>query len=330
MHHAGRPVPQPRGVRVAGALERRQVPLYVGAIVAGVVLGLCVPGAGPGLSTAVDPVLGALLFVTFLQVPARELAGAWRAGRFLGAVLLVNFVVVPAVVAVLAAFLPTDDALRAGVLLVLLAPCVDYVVVFSRLAGAAADRLLAATPLLLVAQMALLPVYLRMLGGPGVGGDLGPFVEAFLVLIVVPLASAWAVQAWAARHRAGAVFAAGAGTLMVPLMVATLLLVVASQVPALGGDPAVLVVVPVYVVFLLIMPFLGLGVARLLRLGPGEARAVVFSGATRNSLVVLPLALALPAGAGVAAAAVVTQTLVEVLAMVGYVRLVPRLVPARA
>jgi ACR3 family arsenite efflux pump ArsB len=296
----------------------------VGAIVVGAVVGLLAPAAGPGLSTAVNPVLGALLFVTFLQVPARELVRSLRAGRFLAAVVLVNFVAVPLLVAALAAALPADDTVRAGVLLVLLAPCVDYVVAFSRLAGAAADRLLAATPLLLIVQMLLLPVYLPLLGGPDIRGDAsGPLAEAFLVLIVVPLVLAWVVQAWAARSRPGRVAAAVAGPSMVPLMVATLLVVVASQVPALGGDPAVLLAVPAYVVFLLVMPFLGLGVARLLRLDVAERRAVVFSGATRNSLVVLPLALALPGGV---AAVVVTQTLVEVLAMVAYVRLVPRLV----
>jgi len=38
----------------------------------------------------------------------------------------------------------------------------------------------------------------------------------------------------------------------------------------------------------------------------------VFTGATRNSLVVLPLALALPERLSAAAAVVVAQTLVEV------------------
>lgn len=56
------------------------------------------------------------------------------------------------------------------------------------------------------------------------------------------------------------------------------------------------------------------------------SRAVAFSGATRNSLVVLPLALALPTGYELAAAAVVTQTLVEVVGMVVYVRAIPRLI----
>ncbi|MGB7363451.1 MAG: arsenic resistance protein, partial [Rhodococcus sp. (in: high G+C Gram-positive bacteria)] len=56
-------------------------------------------------------------------------------------------------------------------------------------------------------------------------------------------------------------------------------------------------------------------------------RALVFSGATRNSLVVLPLALALPPALSLAAVVVVTQTLVELIGMVLYVRYVPRLVP---
>ena len=47
------------------------------------------------------------------------------------------------------------------------------------------------------------------------------------------------------------------------------------------------------------------------------------------SLLVLPLALALPAAFDLAPLAVVTQTLVELVAMVVLVRLVPRLVPAR-
>jgi ACR3 family arsenite efflux pump ArsB len=55
----------------------------------------------------------------------------------------------------------------------------------------------------------------------------------------------------------------------------------------------------------------------------------VFTGATRNSLVVLPLALALPDAYAVASVVIVTQTLVEVLGMLVAVRVVPRLLPAR-
>lgn len=311
-------------------MEHHQVAIYLVAMAAGGLLGWALPAAGPGLQHAINPVLGALLYVTFLQVPAAELLRSLRDGRFLSATLVVNFVVVPAVVAAMFVFLPAEQAVRIGVLLVLLTPCVDYVIVFSGLAGGSNRRLLAATPLLLVAQMLLLPGFLYLFLGSELADivEIGPFVEAFLVLIVIPLTLAWVTQAWAARAPAGRAVSAAANTTMVPLMTATLLIVVASQVPKLGGNFAdVAAVIPFYVAFLAIMAFAGWAVARVFRLDVPAARAVVFTGATRNSLVVLPLALALPDRLSPAAAVVVTQTLVEVLGMVAYVRAVPRLVP---
>ena len=94
------------------------------------------------------------------------------------------------------------------------------------------------------------------------------------------------------------------------------------------GD--LLAIIPVYVVFLIVMAFAGVVVGRGFRLDVASTRAVTFSGATRNSLVVLPLALALPVGYEAAAAAIVTQTLVELIGMVAYVWAIPRLVPDRS
>ena len=223
-------------------------------------------------------------------------------------------------------------------LLVLLTPCVDYVVVFTGLAGGDRARLLSATPLLMLGQMLLLPLYLSLLAGPDALAvvEVGPFVEAFLVLVVGPLVAAAAVQA-VARGRTGRGRAAGAGrsvarlmaAAMVPLMMATLAVVVGSQVAAVGSEVgALLRVVPLYVVFAVVTAVVGTVAARVGRLDVPGSRAVVFSTTTRNSLVVLPLALALPAELAIAPLAVVTQTLVELVAMVVLVRVAPRLVPA--
>lgn len=115
--------------------------------------------------------------------------------------------------------------------------------------------------------------------------------------------------------------------LMVPLMTATLFTVVASQAGAVGESLAqLLVLVPLYAGFLVVMAALGIGVGRLSRLDVPATRALVFSGATRNSLVVLPLALALPSSLSLAPVVVVTQTLVELVGMIVFVRVVPRLV----
>jgi ACR3 family arsenite efflux pump ArsB len=117
---------------------------------------------------------------------------------------------------------------------------------------------------------------------------------------------------------------------MVPLMAATLFTVVASQVRGVGEQLGTLVaVVPLYVAFLVVMVPTGLLAARLARLDVPATRALAFSGATRNSLVVLPLALALPERLALTPLVVVTQTLVELVGMVVLVRLVPALMPGR-
>ena len=118
------------------------------------------------------------------------------------------------------------------------------------------------------------------------------------------------------------------GSAMVPLMMATLAVVVGSQIVGVGQEiGSLLAVVPVYAAFLLLMVPVGLAAARMSRLDPAATRAVVFSGATRNSLVVLPLALALPGQLALASLVVVTQTLVELIGMVLYVRFLPLIVP---
>lgn len=316
-------------------MERHQVVLYLSALVAGAAVGLLVPAVSGFAAAAVTPVLGLLLYATFLAVPFRRLASAVRDGRFLLTVLALNFVVVPAVVFALSRLVAHDDVLLLGVLFVLLTPCVDYVIVFTGLAGGAQDRLLAATPLLMLAQMALLPGYLWLMAGTQFarGLDARPFLEAFALLIVVPLAAAWLTQAVASRWAWGRVVDRTASAGMVPLMMATLAVVVASQAYDVGRHlGGLLTVVPVYVLFAAAMVGLGLLAGRMAGLGASGRRAVVFSGVTRNSLVVLPLVLALPASLGeqyrLAPLVVVTQTLVELVVMVVLVRTVPRLVSA--
>lgn len=115
--------------------------------------------------------------------------------------------------------------------------------------------------------------------------------------------------------------------LMVPLMVATLAVVVGSQIVGVGQElGSLLTVIPLYVAFLLVMVPLGLLATKPAGLDVAATRAVVFSGATRNSLVVLPLALPLPGPLAMAPLVVVTQTLVELIGMILYVRFLPLIV----
>ena len=305
--------------------------MYLAAITIGIAVGWVVPRADHFFEALIYPTLGALLYATFLQVPFTALREAFGDRRFLVAALGLNFLLVPPIVFALSQLAPGGQAVELGVLLVLLTPCVDYVIVFTRLAGGSDRRLLAAAPLLMLVQMVLLPAYLWLFMGSELAEivEPRPFLEAFGLLIVLPLALAWGTEAWAARARAGERLKRAVDTTPVALMALTLLVVVASQFPRVRDDLGeVIGVVPIYVAFLVVMALVGRAVARGFDVPAG--RALVFTGATRNSLVVLPLALALGDAYALAGAVIVTQTLVEVLGMVVYVRVVPRLVPARA
>jgi ACR3 family arsenite transporter len=308
-------------------LEHRQVIIYFAAIVVAAAVALIVPGTGV-LEGAINPALALMLFVTFLQVPLADLALAFTRVRFLGALLVTNFLVIPLLVVLLVQFLPTDPMIRLGVLLVLLTPCIDYVVTFSQLGRADARLLLAATPALLIAQMLLLPVYLRPMLGDVAAQlvHLGPFLHAFAWLIALPLVLAAVVQLWAARSAAGMRVADSLGLVPVPATALVLFIVVVAMFPQLGiASEAALRVVPLYVAYAAAAPLIGWTVARAFKLDAPAGRAVAFSAATRNSLVVLPLALAVPGGIPVLPAIIVTQTMVELVSELIYIRLISKL-----
>ncbi|MGL3822276.1 arsenic resistance protein [Sphingopyxis sp. R3-92] len=311
---------------IRNLLEMRQIAIYFGAVVIGGIAGIGIPGAHM-LEPAINPALAFMLFVTFLQVPIAALGQALRDLRFLAALLGVNFIVVPLLVAGLIQFAPADPLIRLGVLIVLLCPCIDYVVTFAHLGRADARLLLASTPALLIVQMLLLPFYLAAFLGDEAAGlvQAGPFVHAFLWLIALPLVLAMLCQLWAGRSPAGERMTATLALLPVPATALVLFIVIAAVVPQLGAAiPAALSVLPLYIAFAVIAPIAGWLVARGAGLGAPGGRAVAFSAATRNSLVVLPLALAVPGAIPVLPAIVVTQTLVELVFELVYVRTIAR------
>ncbi|MBQ1558049.1 arsenic resistance protein [Delftia tsuruhatensis] len=312
---------------IRDALERHQISIYFAAVVIAALVALTIPGTTV-LESAINPALALMLYVTFLQVPLAELKRAFGQLRFLGALLIANFIVIPLLVWGLIQFLPTDPMLRLGVLLVLLTPCIDYVVTFAQLGRADARLLLASTPALLIAQMVLLPGYLGLFMGEDAARlvEAGPFIHAFVWLIAIPLALAAITQLWAAKNTLGARASAGLGLLSVPATALVLVVVVAAVLPQVG--PAIgsaLNVVPIYIAFAVLAPLLGWLVGRLFGMEAPIGRAIAFSAATRNSLVVLPLAFSVPGAIPVLPAVIVTQTLVELLGELAYVRWMPRL-----
>ena len=312
---------------IRDVLERFQAPIYFAAVAVAAVFATTVEGT-QNWESAINPALALMLYVTFLQMPLSVRASAIPSMRFLVALLVTNFVAIPLLVLALSHWLPSDQMLRFGVLLVLLAPCIDYVVTFAYMGKADTRLLLAATPVLLVVQMLLLPLYMGAILGREAAAlvQLQPFVHAFVWLIALPLLLAALTQRWAARTALGARLQAGLGLLPVPATAMVLFVVMAVVVPQLdAAREAAKAVLPVYVAFAVLAPLVGWWMAKAFRLPAEAGRAVAFSAGTRKSLVVLPLALAVPGALPVLPAVIVTQTLTELLSELVYIKLAPKL-----
>ncbi|MGU3574621.1 arsenic resistance protein [Brucellaceae bacterium C25G] len=305
-------------------LESRQVAIYFMAVITAVLMFYLTPSSLT-FDAAINPALAFMLFVTFLQVPLVDLIRAVLHLRFFITLFSVNFIAIPLLVLGLMQFLPPDPMIQIGVLLVLLTPCIDYVVTFAHLGKADAKLLLAATPALLLMQMFLLPIYLSVFMGDDVGTlvQLDPFIHAFIWLIAVPLLAAAMLQFCAKQFKNAARLADILGLMPVPATALVLFIVITAVIPQFNqAIGSALIALPVYIAFAVLAPAIGWAVARLMKLKTIQARSVAFSAGTRNSLVVLPLALAIPGAMPILPAIIVTQTLVELMSELLYIRVI--------
>ncbi|WP_030073874.1 arsenic resistance protein [Halomonas alkaliantarctica] len=319
-------------------LERQQSWLYLGFICLGLTLGLVAPLLASSLEQLLWPLLGILLYATFTQIPLLHIKQSVTDKRFMAALLIGNFIIIPAllgalVLSLLVLGLPLYPPVMAGVLLVLLMPCTDWFITFTHLGKGDAARAVAATPVLLIMQMVALPAYLWLfLGGEWFQLTLSAdLFSAFTGVILLPLGLAWLTELTAQRYHAVERATDQLGYLPVPLLALVVLVIAATQVNSVLALSYVLMqVVLIFVGYLVVAAVLGKMLGRLFKLPATSARTLVFSFGTRNSFVMLPIALTLPNGWQAAVVVIVFQSLVELFGMVAFIRWVPsRLIPSR-
>ncbi len=316
---------------VPALLEKWQVAFYLLAAAVGLALGWAAPDAATSLAPLVWLLLALLLYTTFLQTPLTDIGHAFTRRRFMVYAVIGNFLFLPLLVVGLTAIAPADPAIRLGIVLVLLVPCTDWFVGFSRLGGGDASRALAFTPISLLLQLCLLPLYLSIYVLLFTGLEFAaPMLRkalllAFFLIIVLPLAIAAATQVMKPRWAAVRQFVDASAWAPVPLLSLVVLVIVASQLDTvLGAARDLAWVTLIFVAFALLAALLARVMAGGGRLPCSEGRVLAFSFSTRNSFMVLPLALALPAGFELAATVIVLQSLVELLVMIVYLWWIPQ------
>lgn len=277
--------------------ERLQSVLVTLAALAGLGVGLLFP-IGPAAGFVVLPALLVMVTAVFVQMDASQIREVRRAGTVVTASLLLNFVFTPALAWALGAgLLGGQPDLQIGLLLLLVTPCTDWYLIFTAIARGHTGIAAALLPVNLILQVALLPVYVLLLGGQAAMIDGATLVESVLLVLVVPLTLAlvlrlaahrWKGAAWRDRHLVGP-----ASRLVLPLLYLAVLAMFAWQARTVvdhGAD--LLALLPPLAIFFITLPLVATGVARALRL-PAEQRVTLAMVSTaRNSPIALAIAVA--------------------------------------
>ncbi|CAN5219883.1 bile acid:sodium symporter [soil metagenome] len=181
-------------------MVRWQVPVVLGAVVAGTVLGLSAD-VGDWSERLVVPALVTLLTLTFTGIaPAAFTSDVGPHRRVVASSLVLNFVWAPLAAGVLGWLLLTGSpGLRIGLVMLLVTPCTDWYLIFTATARGNVPLSVALLPVNLVLQLALLPVFIVVLTGTAADVPAAELVASVAVVLGIPLGLALAVRLGARR-----------------------------------------------------------------------------------------------------------------------------------
>ncbi len=285
--------------------------LFLGAILGGSAIGLAIPGATESIATAIDPLVlllvGAVFFTLRLD-GARDLRGR---GRMVLIAVGTNFFLVPLVALALTAFLP-HEALRLGVLIYCLAPCTDWFLGFTRVAGGDTTTGAALIPVQMSLQLLLYPLWLSWFGGAQVTAPAA--LSTLLLWFVAPAGIGLGLRALLTLlPRPARTRTLGHIDGLVPFLIAAVIIAIFAVNVETILDNAASFWWALLVVFLFFVALylIGEGITRLFRLDAPQHALLAMTTSARNAPLMLAVTtIALP-GQPLVSSAIVLGMLIE-------------------
>lgn len=307
--------------------------LFLAAILAGGLAGALAPAAAETIGGAADPLILLLVGALFFALRLDGLSALRRAPRTVLLAVGMNFLATPVIAFAITALLP-NGALRLGALIYCLAPCTDWFLGFTRLAGGNTATGAALIPVQMVIQLLLYPLWLSLFAGERVESVAGAAGPALLTWFVLPAAAGLGLRLLlrliaAANSRQCIV---GAVDRLVPAIIAAVIVAIfAGHVGVILADTRAFgwVLVAVFL-FFAVTYALGEGVARWFRLPDEEHALLTMTTSARNAPLMLAMTtLALP-DQPVVHAAIILGMLIEFPHLTVLAQLLRRRRPAPA
>lgn len=183
-------------------IDRYHTIFILGAVGLGLLLGQLAPVVVMS-EPLITPFLVLMLYGLFLTTPLHDLRAAFQHRLFMLVSIVVNFVLTPLIAWGLgAAFLGAHPELWLGFILLMVTPCTDWVLAFTKVARGNLSIATAILPINLLLQVILLPVYILLFAGTIGSIPIGTLLESVGIVLVLPFGAALLSKAlWQKRDR---------------------------------------------------------------------------------------------------------------------------------
>ena len=136
-----------------------------------------------------------MLFGLFLEVPLNELKDSFKNVKFTTTSLIINFIWTPLFGYFLGSlFLKGNIDILIGFFMLILTPCTDWYLVFTKMAKGDLTLSLSLLPINLILQIILLPIYLILFFSNANSMDYTQLAHSLLIVIVIPFITAQVVK----------------------------------------------------------------------------------------------------------------------------------------
>lgn len=243
----------------------------------------------------IEPSLMLLLFIVFLSVDFSSLTKALKHNKLTGLSLLINFIWTPSFAMLLAKFFLGESIdLQIGLVMLLVTPCTDWYLVFTKMAKGNVGASAALLPINLILQMVLLPIYLFLFMGGSISFNPIEMLLSIAFVLATPFAVACLVKIISSKlgkrkSMAASLEKQGDGLQLI-FLCGALCAMFASQGDLVLSNPGVfLTLLGPLAVFFIATYFISSITGKLAKLSYEDTTSLTFTATARNS----PLSLAI-------------------------------------
>ncbi len=182
-------------------LSKLQALIILIAAISGLMLGMFTPLSNISLDI-VEIFLILLLYILFLSLDLQELKKASLNVKYTLSSLFINFIITPIIAYLLGLlFFQNSVEIRIALVMLLVTPCTDWYLVFTKLARGNFELNLSLLPINLILQVLLLPIYLFLFFGNVVEIEIGGIALSIVRVLFIPFICAMITKYCIANNR---------------------------------------------------------------------------------------------------------------------------------